>query len=54
MAADVSLSEIAGPVGVSPSTIHRWETGDRRPTGAAALRYGELLSELLGQGRVRA
>lgn len=49
IAADLSLSEAARPVRVSPSTIHRWETGERRPRGEAALRYGELLEQLLAR-----
>ena len=50
---DLSLGEIAPEVGVSPSTIFRWENGERRPTGAAALRYGALLERLLNPKRVR-
>ena len=47
--AGLSLSEVAGPIGVSPVTIFRWETGERRPTGEAALRYADLLDALDGQ-----
>lgn len=47
--AGLSLAEVAGPVGVSPSTVHRWETGERSPHGEAALRWGELLTQLIGR-----
>jgi DNA-binding transcriptional regulator YiaG len=43
----VSLREAAAVVGVSPSTILRWETGERRPTGAAGVRYWHLLRGLM-------
>ena len=46
MAAGLSLREVAEAIGVGVSTIHRWEAGDRRPHGAAALRYADLISEL--------
>jgi DNA-binding transcriptional regulator YiaG len=46
--ADVSLAEIADPVGVARSTIHRWEHGIRRPRGQAAIRYLRVLEELTG------
>jgi DNA-binding transcriptional regulator YiaG len=45
-ASGLSLSEVAGVVGVSTAAISRWETGDRRPTGRAALAYGRLLARL--------
>lgn len=45
--AGLSLSEIAGAVGVSPATIYRWETAQRRPSGAAALRYARLYRTLV-------
>lgn len=44
---DLSLGEIAPEIGVSQSTIFRWENGERRPTGEAALRYLALLDRLL-------
>lgn len=46
--AGLSHAEIASPVGVTPATICRWELGERRPRGAAALRYLELLDALSG------
>jgi DNA-binding transcriptional regulator YiaG len=44
--ADVSLREIAAPLGVSPVTVFRWETGERSPRGEKALAYAELLHRL--------
>lgn len=45
--AGFSLSEIAVAVGVSPATIYRWETAQRRPTGLAAVRYARLIQSLI-------
>jgi transcriptional regulator with XRE-family HTH domain len=54
IAADLSLPETAGAVGVSTSTMWRWEEGQRRPTGEKALRYADLLDELLDRdGQMR-
>jgi DNA-binding transcriptional regulator YiaG len=44
--AGLSLSEASRGAGVNRITIHRWETGQRRPHGDAALRYLDLLEEL--------
>ncbi|MDQ2875839.1 MAG: helix-turn-helix domain-containing protein [Actinomycetota bacterium] len=38
--------EVAEIVGVTPQTIHYWETGQRTPTGPRALEYGKLLVRL--------
>jgi transcriptional regulator with XRE-family HTH domain len=43
----LSLRDIAESVGVAPSTILRWERGERVPHGTAALRYGRLLQKLM-------
>jgi DNA-binding transcriptional regulator YiaG len=43
----LSLREAGGPVSVAPSTIFRWESRERRPCGAAALRYWRFLKELM-------
>lgn len=43
---DLSLQEIADAVGVSLTTVQRWEVGTRRPTGAPALRWVDLLTRL--------
>jgi len=45
-ASSLSLSEVAAAVGVGVSTLARWELGDRRPQGEAALRYLGILDEL--------
>ena len=45
--ARLSLGEVAEAVGVSTSTIFRWENGQRRPHGAPALRYLKLLVETM-------
>jgi DNA-binding transcriptional regulator YiaG len=47
----LSLQEVADHVGVSISTVCRWELGDRRPRGEKALAYGALLDELVGGTR---
>lgn len=44
--ARLSRGDVARAVGVKPETIGRWERQERRPTGAAAVRYGELLRGL--------
>jgi DNA-binding transcriptional regulator YiaG len=46
LAAGLSLPEVARAVGVSPSTIWRWERDRRSPRGDAAARYSRLLEEL--------
>jgi DNA-binding transcriptional regulator YiaG len=51
LAAGLSLSEMARPVEVSPTTIFRWENGERVPRGEPALRYLELLERLMGTRR---
>jgi DNA-binding transcriptional regulator YiaG len=47
LAAGLSLREIAADLGVSPSTVLRWERGERRPRTQAAARYGHRLEELM-------
>jgi DNA-binding transcriptional regulator YiaG len=44
--AELSLAEMAAPVQVHRTTILRWERGERRPRGAAAIRYLRVLEEL--------
>lgn len=44
--ADLSLANIAESIGVSRTTIFRWERGDRVPHGAAAVRWVHVLDEL--------
>ena len=45
-AAGLSQPEVADFCGVSRACIARWEHGDRRPRGAAALRWIRLLRTL--------
>lgn len=45
--AGLSLSEVGITIGVSSATVYRWERGQRRPTGAAALRYARLCESLM-------
>lgn len=55
-AADLSLDEVAKVCGVTPGAVSRWEQGQRRPTGRAALAYAHLLtklSESVGAARQR-
>lgn len=44
--AGLSQAEIADVAGVHQTTIALWESGRRRPRGAAALRYAHLLHRL--------
>ena len=44
--ARLSASEVARAVGIGPSTFSRWESGEKRPTGAPALELARLLREL--------
>jgi DNA-binding transcriptional regulator YiaG len=42
----LSLAEVGRTVGASAAAISRWEHGQRRLTGAAALTYARLLKQL--------
>ena len=42
----LSIADVAGEVEAAEATIWRWERGERRPTGAAAIRWGRLLQRL--------
>jgi DNA-binding transcriptional regulator YiaG len=44
--AGASLAEVAIPIGVSKSTVLRWEVGERRPRGEPALKYADVLDAL--------
>ena len=46
LAAGLTLEEIAGAVGVTRQAVAAWETGERRPRGENARRYGEALRGL--------
>lgn len=50
----LSLREIADEIGVTASTVCKWEAGDRKPTGLPAARYGELLDRLYCESTPRA
>jgi DNA-binding transcriptional regulator YiaG len=45
-ASHLTQSEIGGECGVSGACVSRWESGDRMPRGAPAVKYGELLARL--------
>ncbi len=44
--AGLSLSDVAGPAGVTAATISRWESGRRAPRLPQALRYAAVLKAL--------
>ena len=48
-AAGLSLREMAAAIDAHVTTIWKWERGERRPHGALALRYLDLLETLAGQ-----
>jgi DNA-binding transcriptional regulator YiaG len=39
---------LAARIGVSPSSIHAWENGDREPTGLQRKAYRRALLKLAG------
>jgi hypothetical protein len=52
LSARLSLAEVANEIGAGdPTTVWRWETGQRRPRGALAERYADLLDLLATRGR---
>ncbi len=46
LAAGLAQTEVARSLGVAPSCLSRWESGRRRPTGDAAIRWAWLLRDL--------
>ncbi len=44
--AGFSAAEVARELGVAPSTVIRWERGERLPRAEAAHRYAQLLKRL--------
>lgn len=44
--ARLSLGDVAGAIGVDQPMLSRWETGKRRPMGAPAVRWADLLTQL--------
>lgn len=52
LSAGLSLREVAEEIGAGdPSTVLRWEKGQRRPRDEMAERYGDLLDRLASRGR---
>lgn len=51
--AGLSLEELARDIGVSASTVHRWENGERVPHGEAAIAYGRCLTGLAARSARR-
>jgi DNA-binding transcriptional regulator YiaG len=49
VAANVSISEIAADIGVTPNAVWAWENCRRSPQGDAALLYARALSRLEAQ-----
>ena len=44
--ADLTLSDLGRSLGVTPSTVLRWESGESLPRSEVAERYGALLAQL--------
>jgi DNA-binding transcriptional regulator YiaG len=44
--AQLALSDIGQSIGADPSSVGRWERGERLPRGVVALRYARLLERL--------
>lgn len=51
--AGLSLREVGDAIGASPTTVWRWERGQRSPRGAAAVEWARLMGQLKRRGRVR-
>ena len=45
-AAGLSMHEVARAIGADPSTVFRWESGERVPSGELAVAYRDFLVEL--------
>ena len=46
-AAGLSLRQMASALNVDPSSVYRWETGERKPRGERAVAYAALLRDLM-------
>lgn len=44
----LTLVEVADAIGIDQPMLSRWERGERRPKGEAALRWVDLLADLEG------
>jgi transcriptional regulator with XRE-family HTH domain len=53
LSSGISLREMARTIEVDASTLLRWERGERRPTGAAAGRWVDELTQLAERDRPR-
>ena len=42
----LTISEVAREIEVSPSSVMRWEKGERSPRGDSAIRFAELMHKL--------
>jgi hypothetical protein len=52
LSAGLSLREVAEEIGAGdPTTVYRWEQGQRRPRADMAERYADLLDRLARRGR---
>jgi hypothetical protein len=49
VSAELTLVDVGSAVGIAPSTVWRWERGDRTPHGEAALKWAALMFELQGR-----
>ncbi len=49
--AGLTRTEVARAAKVSARSLARWESGERLPHGAAALRYGAILDSLMDEHR---
>jgi transcriptional regulator with XRE-family HTH domain len=45
-AAGLSLADVAAACGADASTVFRWESGERRPSGERAVAYAAFLERL--------
>jgi DNA-binding transcriptional regulator YiaG len=47
---DLTMTDMARLLGVAQSTLCRWESGEREPTGARLVKVEEVLGKTLEQG----
>jgi transcriptional regulator with XRE-family HTH domain len=51
LAAQISVTELAAELNVTPSAVSRWEQGQRRPRGPLAEKYAAALARLEAEVR---